>query len=150
MQVFTNPLDDMIVKQGRVVTNLGVAQIQAASQGIGSIIGIVTPIIWSRLFEFFANQPKASIIYLLVGPGGHCVVAGVSHLLAGYSCWRIADRDLYIADADDVAQIKQQLGLPGADYRKGLVPLESRGLPGAAAVLGPHGFQLPVPATDAR
>ena len=69
--VFTNPLDDMIVKQGRVVTNLGVAQIQAAKDGIGSIIGIVTPVVWSRLFEFFANQPQAGIIYLIMGPGGH-------------------------------------------------------------------------------
>ena len=97
--VFTNPLDDMIVKQGRVVTNLGVAQIQAAKDGIGSIIGIVTPVVWSRLFEFFANQPQAGIIYLIMGPGGHVVVAGLSRLLAAYSCWRIEDKDLFIADA---------------------------------------------------
>jgi len=97
--VFTNPLDDMIVKQGRVVTNLGVAQIQAAKDGIGSIIGIVTPVLWSRLFEFFANQPQAGIIYLIMGPGGHVVVAGLSRLLAAYSCWRIEDKDLFIADA---------------------------------------------------
>ena len=97
--VFTNPLDDMIVKQGRVVTNLGVAQIQAAKDGIGSIIGIVTPVVWSRLFEFFANQPQAGIIYPIMGPGGHVVVAGLSRLLAAYSCWRIEDKDLFIADA---------------------------------------------------
>jgi MFS family permease len=149
--VFTNPLEDMILKQGRTVTNHGIAQIQAAGQGIGSIVGIVSPIFWSWLFEFFASRPHASTIYLLIGPGGHFVVAGICRLLAAHSCWRIKDEDLFIADSDDVVAIKQQLGLPGADYRRSVLPdvADSGGTTAAGrARIGSHGFQLPVLATD--
>ena len=58
------------------------------------------------------------------------------------------------AGSDDVAQIKQRLGLPGADYRKGLLPseespaaLQGRGAGGGR--FDARGFQLPVLATDA-
>ena len=63
--VFSNPLDDMIIKQGRTVTNHGIAQLQAAGQGISSVIGIFSPIIWSWMFEYFARQPQSSTVYAL-------------------------------------------------------------------------------------
>ena len=68
MQIFENPIDDMIVKQARSVTNAGIAQIQAASDGVSSIIGIFTPVLWSRLFEFFAGRPEASLVFFIFGP----------------------------------------------------------------------------------
>ena len=147
--VFANPLEDMIIKQGRTVTDHGIAQLQAAGQGISSVIGIASPILWSWMFEWFAKQPHASTMYLIMGPGGHFVVAGVCRLLAAYSCWRIRDQDLFIADSDDVVAIKQRMGLPGADYRRNVMP--AREQYGAVGMrLGSHGFQLPVKATDER
>lgn len=67
-----------VVKQGITVTDAGNGQIRAAQEGLNSLMGIISPIIWSSLFALFNNRPKGSLLFLLFGPGGHCVVAGLS------------------------------------------------------------------------
>ena len=173
IKIFENPIDDMIVKQARSVTNAGIAQIQAASDGVSSIIGIFTPVLWSRLFEFFAGRPEASPVFFIFGPvsprslrpqslpmflrrrraqGGHCVVAGLCRFAAAAACWSIKDEDLYIADSDDPAAVKARLGLtPRPDYRRGgdSESAHARSRLMDRARFDGDGFQLPVLATDA-
>ena len=76
---------------------------------LNSIMGIISPILWSQLFAFFTSRPKASLIYLIFGPGGHLVVAGLSRFIACYTCSRIKDEHLFIRDTDVPDDIRPRL-----------------------------------------
>jgi hypothetical protein len=50
----------MIVKQGVSVTDAGRGELNSAYSGLGTIIGVAMPLVWSRLYGFFSTTAPAS------------------------------------------------------------------------------------------
>ena len=61
---------------------LGRGEITAAMGALENLISVVTPVIWATLYAYFMSHqpgsPDATTVALLLGPGGHFILAGVS------------------------------------------------------------------------
>jgi hypothetical protein len=61
------------VKQGVTVTNVGKGELNAAFGSLGTLTGIITPMLWGRMYQFFLNPPAG--LPRLLNWGHVCFVA---------------------------------------------------------------------------
>ena len=85
----------MIVKQGINTTSAGRGELNGAYGGLGQIVGVVMPLVWSRLFGFFSTTTGP---WRRVGKGGHFFVGSLVMLMAAGICKSIDAPALSLGD----------------------------------------------------
>jgi hypothetical protein len=100
-----NSMRAMIVKQGMETSDAGKGELNAAYGGIGSIVGVFSPLMWGSLYKFFSGPKPASlkgpvgVLARALGPGGHMVIA--SKVILSWLVLRgVASDSLHLGDGD--------------------------------------------------
>lgn len=67
----------LVVKQAETAApELGRGEITAAFGAIENLLSVVTPVMWATTYAYFVQgQQSAAMLPLLLGPGGHFILA---------------------------------------------------------------------------
>ena len=98
----------MVIKQGiRVAgpSGVGRGQLSAAYDTVESLLSAVMPLFWGGIFSWLLRQPTDSLIYRVLGPGGHFTIAAVLRLISRQILVGARDEDLFIEDEDEEALV---------------------------------------------
>ena len=78
---------------------------QAAYGGIGSIVGVVSPLMWGTLYKYFSGTRRAQLsgvsgilVRSVMGPGGHMMIATLLMLISWWLLQAIPDDALFLGE----------------------------------------------------
>eukprot|EP01043_Picozoa_sp_COSAG02_P045271 COSAG02_NODE_4124_length_5744_cov_7.379451_2_plen_94_part_00 len=90
----------LVVKQAETAApELGRGEITSAFGAIENLLSVATPVLWASTYAFFVQgQSSAAMLPLLLGPGGHFMLAACLRCISSLVLSTCDDKLLFLGN----------------------------------------------------